>query len=341
MKRYVEQMDRAEVSDELHERLMGLSCPKRTVPWKKYAAAAAALVLAVGAVDVGWRAMGRDGSINGTMEIGQIEPAIETDTIGFGHGGDSWDTDGGYEVVSGEMTSYYLLPAIVYNKESMGVTADYSLAPTGAVSREAERADVQAMLGKTDMAAHLLWGDDLVWGGTIWYDENGTACAAALYAEGAGVSFDVEILAGGAVPDCIAYPDEAYERTNFLGAEITGVKNIGYQVREDGTELRESRRVSCVADGIGYKMTIYGIDGETVEAMCARFIRYAVAEGFDLAALSEGHSDVDGTEPGGQMAGNDNEIGEQDSAEQCQEACTLPYNPEWKEPVPNSRADDE
>lgn len=339
MKRYKDMMDRVEALEELHQRLMGLTAPKQAAPWKKYGAVAAAFVLAVGIGTLGWRMLGRNVPLSGTAEIGQTESAIGSDTIGvdpigeYADGGAAWDTDGGYEVIDGEVAAYYILPAIIYNSRTSAssVAADYSLGGPDAVSREIGRADVQAMLAdKTDMTVHLLWGDDLSWGGQVWLAEDGTACAAALYADGAEVSLNVEILAGSEVPDCVAYPDDAYERTYFFGTEITGLKNAGYMVRENGIELRESRRVSCFANGVGYKMTIYGVDSETVEAMCARFIRYAAVVGFDLSALSEGGSAVDGTVPGGEREAPGEEVSEVDQA-------SLPaYDPAGETPVPNS-----
>ena len=335
MKRYKNMMDQVEAPEELHQRLTGLTAPKKAAPWKRYGAIAAAFVLAVGIGTLGWRMLGRNAPPSGTTEIGQTEPAIGSDTVGvdpigeYADGGAAWDTDGGYEVVDGELASYYILPAIIYNSRTSAssVAADYSLGGPDAVSREIGRADVQAMLtDKTDMAAHLLWGDDLSWSGAVWLKGDGTACAAALYADGAEVSFSLEMLAGHEVPDCVAYPDDAYERTYFCGTEITGLKNTGYMVREDGTELREYRRVSCFANGVGCKLTIYGVDSETVEAMCARFIRYAAVEGFDLSALSEGGSAVDGTVSGGQSGMGEDECGETDTAAS---------DPMSAQPVPN------
>ena len=339
MKRYKNMMDQVEAPEELHQRLMGLTAPKKAAPWKRYGAVAAAFVLAAGIGTLGWRMLGRNAPPSGTTEIGQTEPAIGSDTVGvdpigeYADGGAAWDTDGGYEVVDGELASYYILPAIIYNSRTSAssVAADYSLGGPDAVSREIGRADVQTMLAdKKDMTVHLLWGDDLDWSGVVWLKEDGTATAAALSADGAEVSFSLEILAGHEVPDCVAYPDDAYERTRFCGTEITGLKNMGYMVREDGTELREYRRVSCFANGVGYKMTIYGVDGETVEAMCARFIRYAAVEGFDLSALSEGGSAVDGTVPGGESEAPEGEVSKVDQA-------SLPaYDPAGEQPVPNS-----
>ena len=47
MKRYKNMMDQVEAPEELHQRLTGLTAPKKAAPWKRYGAVAAAFVLAV------------------------------------------------------------------------------------------------------------------------------------------------------------------------------------------------------------------------------------------------------------------------------------------------------
>lgn len=298
MKRYKKYMDSVEVSPELHQKLTELTGPKRAVGWKKYGAMAAALALVVGAGAFGLSRMDRDDILYETAERGDPEPvqcaapAESEIAIGLAPAGD-WgnQTDGGYEIVSGEIAAYYLLPAIVYNEPDSSSSADYSLAPPGSLSRAAGLDDVKALLGGADMAGHLLWTEDLDWSGTAWFLDDGTPCAATLWAEGNGVSLVIEMMAGSEVPSCVVYSDNCYETTEFCGVEITALKNPGWAV-VDGVELRESRQLSCFAGGIGCKLTIYGVDGERVENMCARFVRWAIVEGFDLSALT-----VDGSAP--------------------------------------------
>ncbi len=297
MKRYQEYMDSVEVPSGLHERLTGLTAPKKAVPWKKCGAMAAALVLAVGAGSFGLSRLPATGApAIGTAELGQPVPSMAlvepgTDSIID----ETHQTGGGYELPGedGRLTAYFMLPAIIYNEGGNATAADYSLAPPGALSRDAGLDDVAALVGGQEaMKLHLLWGGELEWSGTLWFLEDGAPCAANLWASGDGVELNVEIMAGSEVPSCVIFPDEYYETTTFLGVDITALKNMGYAVKDDGTELRESRRLSCFADGVGYKLTIYGVDGELVENMCARFVRWAVVEGFDLSVLS-----VDGAAP--------------------------------------------
>jgi hypothetical protein len=283
MKRYREYMDTVEVSPELHEKLMGLSAPKRTPSWKRYGAIAAALVLVVGIGALGQSALNHRGNserytTEGT-DLALLQPGddiVETDDN---------QTDGGYEVTREGLTSYYILPAIVYNEETAGASADYSLAEPGSLSRSATLEDVKALLDGADMGVHLLWEEDWNWDGTVWFESDGTPCAAALYADGDGVSMRMELRAGSAVPDCIVLPDDDYEKTRFLDVEISALKDVGYAVI-DGVEMGESRKLSFYAKDMGCKLTIYGTDGDRVEALCARFARWGIAEGFDLAALS-------------------------------------------------------
>jgi hypothetical protein len=269
-------MDCVEVSPAFHKKLLGLTAPKRTWNWRPYAAVAAALVLAVGIGSFVWKSAGDRSTLS--------ETAADTLDIAPELSGGGEQTGGGYELSDGMTATYYILPAIVYNEQTVSASADYSLAAPGAQSRPATREDVAALLDGADMGDHLLWTDDLTWTGTVWYSDDGAPCAAALYADGGGVSMQIELLSGGVVPDCVVYQDDAYEKTMFQGVEITALKNMGYAVI-DGVEMHESRKLSFYARDTGCKLTIYGVDQDTVENLCARFARWGIAEGFDLSAL--------------------------------------------------------
>jgi hypothetical protein len=273
-------MDSLEVSPAFHEKLHALIAPKRTWNWRPYAAVAAALVLAVGIGSFVWKGAGERSTLAETAaDTLDIAPALSGDGTG-----DNLQTGGGYELSDGMTAAYYILPAIVYNEQTVSAWADYSLAAPGAQSRSATREDVSALLDGADMGDHLLWTDDLTWNGTVWYSDDGAPCAAALYADGDEVSMQIELLSGGVVPDCVVYQDDDYEKTVFQGVEITALKNMGYAVI-DGVELRESRKLSFYARDTGCKLTIYGVDQDTVENLCARFARWGIVEGFDLSAL--------------------------------------------------------
>lgn len=280
MKQYRDYMDGVTVSDTLHEKLLGLTAPKKTAHWQKYGAMAAALALVVGLG--AWGLSRLPGT--GAPAIGEVgEPDI---AVNPGVEGPMMPTGGGYEVIDGEVAAYYVLPYLNYVDGGKGLSADYALAPPSAVNREATADDAARLVGGADnMAVHLGWDSALEWGGVVWLLEDGAPCSAALWAEGSGVTFQIELLDGGAVPDCIRYPDDSYETTEFCGVTITALKNTGYAVI-DGVELGESRKVSFVtAEGMGCKLTIYGADSAEVEELCARFARWAIVEGFDLSAL--------------------------------------------------------
>lgn len=288
MKRYQDYMDSVEVSDTLHEKLSHLEKRKTAQPWKKYGAMAAAVVL-VAALGV-WGVSRLPGGTAGNTEIA-IEPAPSTDVLTPGEPADPNapppETVGGYEITDGEVVGYYLLPRINYADEGdyPSVSTDYSLAPLGALSREATRADLLALVGDENaLADHLLW-DSFEVSGVLWFLEDGTPCAGAISLTDGTVYLHVEMVAGGPVPSCVVFPEDCYESTTVWDVEISALKNTGYMIDDDGTELRESRELSFLALDTGCKLTIYGGDSQRVEDLCARFTRWGILEGFDLTAL--------------------------------------------------------
>ena len=345
MKRYNDYMDAVEVSDTLHEKLKNLEEPKKkTQPWAKWGAMAAAFVLVagVGAYGLsrgGWNAIMDNFHPTGDWNalIDQFDPAVGTAEVGREEIGepDIADEDrsgapekhygGGYEVVHGDgpdaMVSYYVLPYLNWADASVQsqTAADYALAPPSAICRDASLDDVRAFAGgEKAMADHLLW-DGLDWDGLFWFLEDGTPCAASLYADGNGISFSLEVMKGGEVPSCIVFPEDSYERSTWGGVEITALKNGGYMVRDDGVELREKREVSFLCNGVGYKLTLYAGDAAQANEMCARFVRYAVDGGFDLDALTpDGGASVRYAGPTGYSVGE----------------------PNWEDGVPDEDSDD-
>ena len=89
----------------------------------------------------------------------------------------------------------------------------------------------------------------------------------------------------GAMAAAAALPEDRYERTVVWDTEVTALKDSGYVILEDGTELRESREVSLLANGVGCKFIVHCADGEQAERLCSRLVRFAILEGFDLSAL--------------------------------------------------------
>ena len=306
MKRYSDYMDGVEVSDILHEKLKNLEEPKKKPrPWAKYGAAAAALVLAAGAGAWGLSRGGWDAANAGwgwdipaisTAEVGREEiPAADIVPAGPNAPNSNLDAPsygGGYEVVDGEIAEYIFLPALNWTDASTQSQAllNYSLAPPDAVQRDATWDDVQMFAGgEKAMANHLLWDEGMGWGGTLWFEEDGTPCAAELYSGYTnklyGIRLYLEIRKGHEVPSCVALPDEYYDTSLWQGVKITALKNDGYIVTNDGTEFYENREVSFFYDGVGYKLTLHANDAQRADELCARYVRYAVDGGFSLSAL--------------------------------------------------------
>lgn len=312
MKKYKEYMDTVEASDAFQQRLKELNAPKRPAAWRKYGALAAALVLVVGVGAFGLSRLSPNTELGpeemaGTVEIAPaVDPSLDDPSV------DGMLTGGGYEIISGEVAAYYILPYIEYQDEAAGLAADYSIASLGALSREANWEDVWVLCGGPYNAEHHLgWTADLNFGGVVWFEEN-SPCAACIYGANQEVAFSVELMVGGEIPDCVRLPEDSYVTTQFGGITIRGLKNCGYRV-DNGVEMRESRKVSFYANGIGCKMTIYGLDGAQVEELAARFVRWGILEGFDLSDLAYDHSipRYDGT----------------DTPSSDDEAMTLPYDP--------------
>ena len=313
MNRYKDYMDNLEVSDTLHEKLKHLEEPKKKPrPWAKYGAAAAALVLVAGVVAWGVSRDGWGALMENFRPAAEVLPEIAeipAPDIAFvdpngpfaDPDGPADKTGGGYEVVHGDkddpntMVSYYLLPYLNWADVSAlpQTSLNYSLAPAGAVQRDATWDDVLLFTGgEKAMADHLLW-DGLNWDGSIfWFLEDGTPCAAGLSARGENLAFYLEVRKGHEVPSCVVLPDEYYETSIWQGTEITAVKNGGYTFTDDGVELAEKREVSFFCGGVGCKLTLYAVNADWANELCARFVRYAVAGGFRLDALS-----ADGTAP--------------------------------------------
>ncbi|MDD6160817.1 MAG: hypothetical protein PUB51_06795 [Oscillospiraceae bacterium] len=295
MKRYSDYMDHISLSDTAREKWKNLSVEKKTGEWKKWGAAAAAVVLVAGAVAIGSRGGGR--TVPADAPGIPVAPPIPSASAGVQEIAPGGAPDpvpvsgGGYELREGQVVSYYLLPYINYHQQPDELTADYSLAPPGALSRECTVDDVLALLGgESALKDHLNWGG-LEVSGVLWFLEDGTPCAAFVNLSGAEVEIRVELMQGSSVPEDVILPDERYSRGMVWDVEYVALRNVGYAV-VDGVEMKESRKLSFFDRDMGHKLTVYGTDAGYVENLCARFFRWAHAEGFDLTALS-----VDGSKP--------------------------------------------
>ena len=299
MKRYNDYMDAVEASDTLHQRLVELELPqKRPSAWKKYGAAAAALLLVAGVGAYGLSRGGWDALMDNFKPAAEVAPEIadvpipdiasEDDPYAPGN-----RTNGGYELIHDELVSYYVLPYLDWADASAlpQSALDYTLATPDAIRRAAAWDDVLTFMGgEKAMADHLLW-DGLDWQADLWFLEDGTPQAAHLCAEENGLDLSLEVMKGGKVPSCVVLPDEYYETSQWQGVKITAVKITAVKgsgrASVYGVELTEKREVSLFCDGVGYKLTLYADDDARADEVCARFVRYAVSGGFHLYALSD------------------------------------------------------
>ena len=287
MNGYQRYMDSVTMPDTLRTKLTNLKAPKKAAHWRRYGAMAAAAALIVGLGSWGalrWRGTTVPGpSVTERTDSSIVtEPAIAPVTGQPGEAG-AWLAP--YEIVRDGVASAYMLPALNYADEPE-TSADYSLAPPGALRRDAAENDLLALVkGAGNLTDHLDWPAGGELSGVLWFLADGTPCGAALWMTGGDCVLSLELLAGAEVPSCVVLPEDSYERTVVWDTEVTALKDSGYVILEDGTELRESREVSLLANGVGCKFVVHCADGEQAERLCSRLVRFAILEGFDLAAL--------------------------------------------------------
>ena len=285
MNDYQRYMDSVTMPDTLRKKLTGLKAPKRAAPWRRYGAMAAAAALIVGLGSWGalrWRGTALPSGTERADLPSVTEPAIAPVTGEPGADG-AWLTP--YEIVRDGVASAYMLPALHY-ADDPGTLADYSLAPPGALRRDVTQEDLLTLVkGAENLTDHLDWPADGEWSGVLWFLSDGTPCGAAIWVTGEDCVLSLELLAGAEVPSCVALSEDSYERTVVWDTEVTALKDSGYVILEDGTELRESREISLLANGVGCKFTVHCADGEQAERLCSRLARFAILEGFDLSAL--------------------------------------------------------
>ena len=309
MKRYKDYMDGVEASDTLHQRLVGLETPrKRPAAWKKYGAAAAALVLAAGLgawglsqSQGGWDALMDNFRPNGSWEdlIDHFDPAIGTAEVGReeigepdiayedpGHAPEpGMKTNGGYEVVhEGEgpdtMVSYYFLPYIEYGmaKDVSQMALDWDV-PQGSTTRDLTRADIAALFGREKtLSDHLAWGDYELSGWAAWYGDGSLWGVFLNGDKGERDRFELAFVTGGRYPPtCIMYGDG-------VANEIWDVSVTAWGY--DGPNGYD-RRVEFLNDGCGFRFDLTAADREQAEMLVSRLVRWIAVEGLELDTLTD------------------------------------------------------
>lgn len=271
-KEYQTYMDSVEVSPTLHQKLLGLSAPRREIRWRRYGSLAAALVVFIGTAAFVLGRMGEGRNDSATHHI-HISPA------------------GGYEVLEGDASTYVELPAIAYGTESSESSGgDYMLvAPEDSVERELTEADILTLVGgETALETHLDW-EGLTWRGQGIFLSDGSLWHLYLWGEGPDLAISLDLLAGDEIPpDCVITAADTV--TDVMGVSVKGY--IGGIYGKDDEEtgetvvwLPESRTVEFAANGAGYRFQVYGCEGEgqRVEELVSRFVRLAIADGLNLA----------------------------------------------------------
>lgn len=308
MKNYKSYMDRVHVSDEFHNRLLHLEPQKPRRPaWQKYGALAACAALLIGA----WAfAMSRPdlwGSLSerfhpdaepvpcaapsaaGATEAIDLAPADPDDITEPG-----MKTIPGFEVPENragvDVVSYYMLPWIDYGEQGAPVTSQVSIdyaAPEGSTFRELTREDVLALTGGEEALNTLLAWDGFEFSGSVTFNSDSTVWEMCLAGKRDDLYFQLELAPDALPRTCVVV--EPHATTAIWGVEVTG-RYGGIHGEGENREvwMPESREVEFLANGVGCRFALYGLEGqgEAVETMVSRFVRHAILEGLNLSAVT-------------------------------------------------------
>ena len=286
MKQYKSYMDRQEISPAVHENLLNLEAGKKSArPWMKYGAlaACAALIIGVGA----WRLTSSDPG--GQTAQDALYPGIK-------------DCYGPGEIPPDSATQPPLLH-LDYGKAERSSDVAYSIAlPEGSFSRNLTKEDLISLFGEGNPLNTQLGWEDAEISGSFFFTAEGKPWEGTVTGRritGSGNDFyAVLTLAPDALPlRCTVSPADGV--TQCWGVEVTGRYGGAYG---EGSEqnarevwLPESREVEFLAHGVGFRLRVYGQEGEGehVETLVSRFVRYAIADGgVDLSCLIVAPEDI-------------------------------------------------
>lgn len=308
MKDYKSYMDRVNVSEELHEKLLDLEHEKKEgkpMKWKPYlaAAACAALLIGVGVWRIGvrpeeerWR------DLVSTFDTSAIEstqvsdpdpvqcaaPSSPAEVIDLApedpngaepgmkaiEGYETREYQGGQEVVT-----YYCLPWIDYGtaNEAAQVALDWDI-PQNAARRDLTAEEITALLGGQDgVNLHLDWGAYELSGWGAWYEDGSFWGAYLMGYKGPMDHFEFAVTSGSLPPTCIVFGGSVEQA--IWGLSVTADKYDG----KDGV----SRRVSFMKDGYGYRFDLTAT-GETEEAerLVSRAVAWVSQDGLSLRTVT-------------------------------------------------------
>lgn len=294
MKHYKSYMDRVQVPEELHDKLLELEGQRRTFrrpAWRKYAALAACAALLVGAGVYGagriWRHSVGDVPTADWSDpfAGGFGPSVDRDPVISAEVIAPVPVDGddiqpgmktipGYEVtenrVGVDVVRYYVLPYIEYGDVSGKAAADWDI-PRGAARRDLTADEIAALLGGGDaVSTHLDWSGYELTGWAAWR-EDGSFWGTYLHGYAGPLDhFEFAVTAGQLPPTCIVFPDSVEQE--IWGVTVTADKHDG----QNGCD----RRVSFMTDGFGYRFDLTATgDPEAAEKLVSRVVRRMVVDG--------------------------------------------------------------
>lgn len=298
MKNYKSYMDRIHRSDEFHQRLLNLEEPKPTSRpvWRKYGALAACAVLLIGVGVYGvsrlspGEALQPDAvssfDIAEAIDLAPVEPGDEIEP--------GMRTIPGFEVrtqkAGVDVVEYYVLPWIDYGSKDAVIGAQTSLdyaPPDGSTWRELTRDDVLAIVGGEDALGALLDWSGFEFTGSATFNASGSVWQLGFSGESDDFYFYLELAPDNLPLTCIIA--EPHTTTEIWGVEVTGrYGGIHGEGSDREVWMPESREVEFIANGVGCRFTLYGLEGESeaVDTMVSRFVRHAILEGLDLTVLS-------------------------------------------------------
>lgn len=274
MKYYHSYINRQEISQEAHGKLLTLEVMRRPSRARaKYGALAACAVLAIG-IGV-WKL-----APTSTPELAQ--PGAQE--------------PGPIQVDAAQPP----LLQLDYGKAGQRSGVSYSIAlPEGSFFRDLSKEDLISLFGEEDLLyTQLGWEDAELSSCCIFTAEGmpweGTVTVRRITG-GADDFYAVLTLAPDTLPlSCVVSPSDGV--TQCWGVEVTG--RYGGTYGEGSNKdiwLPESREVEFMAHGVGYRLCIYGQEGEgaQVEEMVSRFVRYAIVDGdMDLSCLTVEPKDI-------------------------------------------------
>lgn len=303
MKHYKSYMDRVTVSEELHNKLLGLEAPKKArAPWTRYAAVAACAALLVGAgvwgvgtyrqrqEDMAWKMT--VGNVSGPFAdydpVPCVAPTMPAEAIDLAPvEGD--DIEPGMKTIEGyeerfqssglDLVRYHVLPWIDYGTEDNAAgELDWDI-PKGGTRRDLSMDEITALLGgEQAVDLHLDWSAYELTGWAAWYADGSFWGAYLMGYKGPMDHFEFAVTAGNLPPTCFVFGGSVEQE--IWGLTVTADKYDG----KDGC----SRRVSFMKDGYGYRFDLTATgEPEDAERLVSRAVTWvANGDGLSLYAMT-------------------------------------------------------